>query len=75
MYEIIVEDEFGEVRGSYTYNNLPEAKRVAKDGARYQQGRAVISDEDNVIVVEYKYEDGTVKAYDDMGNQIGGLEI
>lgn len=73
-YEILVEDEFGEVRGNYTYNNLPEAKRVAKDSARHEQGRALIT-EDDVVVVEYKYEDGSVNAYDDEGNQIGGLEV
>jgi hypothetical protein len=74
VYEIIVEDEFGTVRGNFTYNNLPEAKRVAKDGARHEQGRAVVS-EDNAVVIEYKYEDGTVNSYDDEGNQIGGFEV
>ena len=69
MFEVIIENEFGSVQGSYQYSSQAEAKRVAKDGAKHHQGRGLVS-EDDVIVIEYRYEDGSVNGYDDEGNQI-----
>lgn len=69
MFEIIIEDEFGGVQGTYQYSSKAEATRVAKDGAKHHQGRALVSEGD-VIVVEFKYEDGRVNGYDDEGNHV-----
>lgn len=72
-YTVLVEDEFGIIRGSYIYNSLSEAKRVAGDSAQQEQGRAVVTEDDGEVVIEYRYEGGRVKGYDDLGNQITGL--
>ena len=67
-YTITVEDEFGQIIREYRYSGRGEAIRVAKDAARHEQGRAVITDEDNVIVEEFKYENGVVLTPDSDGN-------
>lgn len=69
MYNVIVEDEFGTIRGQYQYSSLGEAKRSAKAGAKHEQGRAVVV-EGGVLLREYKYEDGDVLGYDDEGNPV-----
>ena len=37
MFEVIVEDEFGGIQGTFQYSSQAEAKRVAKDGAKHHQ--------------------------------------
>ncbi len=74
MFEITVEDEFGGIRGTYSFSGLVEAKQDAKARARHEQGRASICDEEGVLVIEYRYEDGRVTGFDDLGNQVTGLD-
>ena len=69
MYEITVEDEHGTVLNVFQYQSRNEAIRIAKEAARHEQGRAVVSSE-NVIDREFKFEDGRVNTYDDEGTQL-----
>ena len=67
-YTITVEDEHGQIIKEYRYDGRNEAIRVAKDAARHEQGRALVSDEANTIIREFKYEDGVVLTPDSDGN-------
>lgn len=70
MLTVTIENEFGGVVNNLQFSGRSEAIRNAKAGAKHEQGRAVISDEDDALVYEFKYEDGTVNGYDDEGNQV-----
>ena len=62
-FEVLIENKSGKLCGNYQCTNLAEAKRVAVDNARQQQGRALVT-EDGAFVVVYKYKNGRVLPYD-----------
>lgn len=72
-YTVTIEDENGNIINNFQYSGRNEAIRVAKHGAKHEQGRAVMSDSDDTLIYEFKYEDGTVLSYDDAGNAVFNL--
>lgn len=69
MYNVTIEDEFGNIRSVFQYASLAEATRNASAGTKHEQGRAIV-DEDEIIVYEFKYEGGDVRGYDDQGTPV-----
>lgn len=70
MYTATVEDEFGTVDSYTQYSSEVEATRVARGGAKRLHGRgvlAIVQEGHDVVVKEFRYEDGEVNTYDDEG--------
>lgn len=74
MFTVTIEERDGNVVRELEYDQIAEAIRNAKCGAKQNQGRGIITDSDDAFVYEFVYEEGTVHAYDQLGNRAFNVE-